>query len=53
MNFISSDTYKNMMQALAGELMGSTKYALYAGKAYDDGYVQIGDIFSETSGNEF
>lgn len=52
MNFISSDTYKNMMQALAGELMGSTKYALYAGKAYDDGYVQIGDIFSETSGNE-
>lgn len=51
-NFISSETYKNMMQALADELMVSTKYALYSGKAYEDGYVQIGDIFSESSGHE-
>lgn len=52
MDFISSETYKNIMQALSGELMASTKYALYAGKAYEDNYVQIGDIFAETSGNE-
>ncbi len=52
MNFISSETYKNMMQALAGEMMASTKYDLYSGKAYEDGYVQIGDVFAETSGHE-
>ncbi|MBQ9885355.1 MAG: rubrerythrin family protein [Lachnospiraceae bacterium] len=52
MDFISSETYKNIMQALAGELMTCAKYALYADKAYEDGYIQIGDVFAETSGNE-
>lgn len=52
MDFIASETYKNIMQALSGELMASSKYAIYSGKAYEDGYVQIGDILAETSGNE-
>lgn len=40
------------MDTYAGELKASTKYRIYAQKARDDGFEQIGSIFDETSGNE-
>ena len=41
-----------MKAAFAGEAQAATKYAYYASKAKKDGYVQIANIFEETSGNE-
>lgn len=52
MNFQQSETYKNLKKAFQGETSASGKYAIYAAKAREDGYEQIGDIFDETSGNE-
>lgn len=45
-------TEKNLMAAFAGESQAHTKYQYYASKAKKDGYVQIGDLFEETSRNE-
>ncbi len=47
-----SKTEANLMAAFAGESQAHTKYQYYASKAKKDGYVQIGDIFEETSRNE-
>ncbi len=52
MKFEQSDTYQNLKKAFQGETSASGKYAIYAQKAREDGYEQIGDIFDETSGNE-
>lgn len=52
MDFKESKTYQNLQKAFEGELKASTKYAIYGNKARDDGYIQIGSIFDETSGNE-
>lgn len=52
MNFERSETYTNLKKALQGETSASGKYAIYARKAWEDGYQQIGNIFEETSGNE-
>ncbi|BCN30652.1 rubrerythrin family protein [Anaeromicropila herbilytica] len=52
MNFQDSETYKNLLKALEGEMKASTKYRIYGNKAREDGYEQIADIFNETSGNE-
>ena len=51
-DFESSETKKNLEAAFAGESQAHTKYAYYASKAKKEGYVQISDIFAETSGNE-
>jgi rubrerythrin len=51
-NFKESNTYKNLQAAFNGETKASTKYAIYGRKAYEEGYMQIGNIFEETSGNE-
>lgn len=51
-DFESSQTKKNLEAAFAGESQAATKYAYYASKAKKEGYVQISDIFTETSGNE-
>jgi rubrerythrin len=51
-NFTMSNTYKNLENAFKGETSASGKYAIYARKAREDGFEQIGDIFDETSGNE-
>ena len=45
-------TEKNLQIAFAGESQAHTKYQYYASKAKKDGYVQIHDIFMETSRNE-
>ncbi len=52
MDFKSSKTFKNLQNALEGELKASTRYEIYSQKARDDGFEQIGNIFEETSHNE-
>lgn len=51
-DFESSQTKKNLEAAFAGESMATNKYAYFASKAKKDGFVQISQIFTETSGNE-
>lgn len=45
-------TEKNLLEAFAGESMARNKYTYFASKAKKDGYVQIAEIFEETSRNE-
>ncbi len=52
MELKGSQTEKNLQTAFAGESQAHTKYLYYASKAKDEGYNQIGAIFSETAGNE-
>jgi rubrerythrin len=51
-DFENSQTKKNLEAAFAGESMATNKYAYYASKAKKDGYVQISELFLETSKNE-
>ena len=51
-DFESSKTKKNLEAAYAGESQASMKYGYYSKAAKKEGYVQIGNIFAETSGNE-
>lgn len=51
-NLKGSKTEANLMAAFSGESMAYTKYTYFASKAKKEGYEQIGDIFSETAGNE-
>lgn len=51
-DFQSSQTKKNLEAAFAGESQATNKYAYYASQAKKDGFVQIQQIFLETSGNE-
>ncbi|MDY4522761.1 MAG: rubrerythrin family protein [Atopobium sp.] len=51
-DFEHSQTKKNLETAFAGESQAHTKYEYYASKAKKEGYVQISNIFTETSGNE-
>lgn len=52
MDFEHSRTYANLKKAFQGETSASGKYAIYARKAWEEGYQQIGNIFEATSGNE-
>ncbi len=45
-------TEKCLQDAFAGESMASMKYRYYSSQARKDGYVQISNIFMETSNNE-
>lgn len=45
-------TEKNLQAAFAGESQAHTKYQYFAFRAEEEGYVQIRDIFLETSKNE-
>ena len=47
-----SRTEANLMAAYAGETQAAVKYMYYAVKAKKDGYMQIGNLFEETAGNE-
>ena len=47
-----SKTEENLKTALAGESQARVKYEWYASQAKKDGYVQIKDIFQESSDNE-
>lgn len=50
--FMQSETYKNILATIDGEQKASTRYAIFAEKAKEENYQQIGNIFEETSGNE-
>ncbi len=52
MELKGSRTEANLMAAYAGESQARVKYEYYASKAKKDGFVQIGDLFMETSNNE-
>ncbi len=52
MDLKGSQTEKNLQTAFAGESQAHTKYEYYASQAKKDGYVQIQNIFLETSKNE-
>ena len=52
MELQGSKTWENLQTAFAGESQAHTKYQYYASKAKNDGYVQIANIFLETSKNE-
>ena len=45
-------TEENLKTALAGESQARVKYEFYASQAKKDGYVEIKEIFQETSDNE-
>ena len=45
-------TEENLRAALAGESQARVKYEFYASQAKKDGYVEIKDIFQESSDNE-
>ena len=51
MELQGSKTWENLQTAFAGESQAHTKYQYYASKAKNDGYVQIANIFLETSRN--
>ncbi|MBF0975622.1 MAG: rubrerythrin family protein, partial [Atopobium sp.] len=51
-DFENSQTKKNLEAAFAGESQATNKYSYYASQAAKDGYQQISNIFTETSGNE-
>jgi len=51
-DFATSKTKANLQAAFAGESQATNKYSYYADKARQEGYQQIGDIFTETSLNE-
>lgn len=48
----STKTKANLMAAFAGECQANNKYTYFAGKAEQDGFVQIAEIFRETAKNE-
>lgn len=52
MGFQDSKTYQNLLAAFTGEGSSAVKYRLFAQRAREDGYRQIGDLFDETAGNE-
>ncbi len=52
MELQGSKTWENLQTAFAGESQAHTKYQYYASKAKNEGYVQISNLFLETSRNE-
>ncbi|NYB73834.1 rubrerythrin family protein [Sedimentibacter hydroxybenzoicus DSM 7310] len=50
--FINSQTYRNLQDALQRELTFSTSYRIYEENARAEDYQQIGNIFGITAGNE-
>ncbi len=52
MSLKGSRTEKNILTAFAGESQARNRYTYFAGKARQDGFVQIADIFEETANQE-
>ena len=52
MNFIGSQTEKNLLAAFAGESQARNRYTFFASVAKKEGLEQIGAIFEETLANE-
>jgi len=52
MDFIGSQTEKNLLAAFAGESQARNRYTFFASAAKKEGYEQIAAIFEETAANE-
>jgi len=52
MNFIGSQTEKNLLAAFAGESQARNRYTFFASVAKKAGYEQIAAIYEETAANE-
>jgi rubrerythrin len=50
--FRESQTAKNLLTSYAFESQATTRYIFFANKARDDGFIQIANIFKETSDQE-
>jgi rubrerythrin len=47
-----TQTEKNLLTAFAGESQARNRYTFFASAARKEGYEQIGNVFTETAGNE-
>ena len=52
MNFLESQTFKNLADAFAGESQARNRYTFFAGEAGKEGLKHIQAIFEETGDNE-
>jgi rubrerythrin len=52
MELKGSSTEKHLMTAFAGESQARNRYSYFASQARSEGYVQIADVFEETSNQE-
>lgn len=52
MEFIHSETRKNLVRSFAGESQARTRYTIYAQKAREDNCEWIARVFEETAANE-
>jgi len=52
MNFVGSQTEKNLLAAFAGESQARNRYTFFASVAKKAGYEQIAAIYEETAANE-
>jgi rubrerythrin len=52
MDFVGSQTEKNLLAAFAGESQARNRYTFFASVAKKEGYEQIATIFEETAANE-
>jgi rubrerythrin len=50
--FRDSQTARNLMLSFAGESQARNRYTYFSRRAFEDGFVQIADIFDETAGQE-
>lgn len=50
--FRTSRTAANLLVSFAGESQARNRYTYFARQAWDDGYVQIAEIFEETANQE-
>lgn len=51
-SLIGTQTEKNLLAAFAGESQARNRYTYFAGKAREEGYMQISAIFEETANQE-
>lgn len=51
-NLKGTKTAENLLKAFAGESQARNRYTYYASIAKKEGYTQMGNIFTETAGNE-
>ncbi|MFZ5565038.1 MAG: rubrerythrin [Thermodesulfobacteriota bacterium] len=50
--FRDSQTARNLMLSFAGESQARNRYTYFARRAFEEGFVQIADIFDETADQE-
>ena len=50
--FRESQTARNLLLSFAGESQARNRYTYFARQAFEDGFVQIADIFDETANQE-